>query len=1012
MKKQAKYPARRVKQFSASIKFILSIVLILQLFFAPAFDRRAAANHSSLIKIPPAQLKNEPAARQSFADLPIYFEANHGQFDARARFVARAGGQTFFLTEQETVFVMPLAAAPESDSPNRTIGGEKNETENSRKMLALRMKFVGASAETAFSGVDEQAAKTNYFRGSDAAQWQTNVPTFARVRQENLYAGVDLEWHGSAANEFEYDFNVQPDADARQIEIEFAGAQKVEITGGGDLLIHTAAGTLTHRKPVSYQESNGTRREIESRYELRGETRIGFAVGDYDSSQKLVIDPTLVYSTFLGGGGRDLGLGIAVDTAGSVYVSGITASANFPTTAGVFDASQNGADDTFVTKLNADATALVYSTYLGGSANDVGNSISLVVDAFGSPYLTGQTFSIDFPVTAGAFDTSYNGGGDAFVTKLSASGSSLLYSTFLGASGNDYGLDLTVDAEGGVFVAGYTNSVDFPATANAFDTTFNGGTFDCFVANIKSNGTALGYSTYLGGNGDDIGDDVAVDASGSFYVAGNTGSGNFPTTGGAFDTTFNGGQHDAFVAKFSAVGLSYSTFLGGESDETGYDISVSPAGNVFINGNTASLNFPVTAGAFDTSYNGGIDAYIAKLNANGSALVYSTYVGGSGAERGLDLVIDAAENVYLAGQTYSTNFPVTPNAFDTSANGGSDAFLFTLKAGGTASLYSTYMGGSSFEEAFDVAVTATGGVYVTGTTDSANFPTTAGAFDTSHNGSSDVYVMKFDFSPTPTRFDFDGDGKADQTLFRPSDGVWYLFRSQAGYAAVQFGAAHDKLAPADFDGDGRTDIAVFRDGVWYWLKSSDGSFNALQFGASGDAPMPADYTGDGRAELAVYRAGFWYTLNLVDNQFHELQFGIATDKPVPADYDGDRKTDLAVYRDGTWYLLRSTQGFTAVQFGIATDKPTVGDYDGDGKADQAVYRAGEWFVLGSTQGFFAAQFGLASDIPVAADYDGDGKTDYAVYRGGIWYLLQTQQGFYKVHFGEANDKPVPAAYVP
>lgn len=265
---------------------------------------------------------------------------------------------------------------------------------------------------------------------------------------------------------------------------------------------------------------------------------------------------------------------------------------------------------------------------------------------------------------------------------------------------------------------------------------------------------------------------------------------------------------------------------------------------------------------------------------------------------------------------------------------------------------------------------------------------------------------------TTSAFDFDGDGKADISVFRPSDTVWYLLNSQNGFSAAQFGLATDKITPADYDGDGKTDISVFRDGTWYWLGSSNGAVGIVQFGVVGDIPVPADFTGDGRAELAVYRGGVWWTLNLANNQSNTVQFGIASDKPVPADFDGDGKSDYAVYRDGIWYMLRSTGGFTSVQFGIATDQPTVGDYDGDGTADQAVYRDGVWYVLGSTQGSFVVQFGIASDVPAAADYDGDGKTDFAVYRDGVWYLLGSRQGFSAVQFGIASDKPIPAAFVP
>jgi uncharacterized delta-60 repeat protein len=266
--------------------------------------------------------------------------------------------------------------------------------------------------------------------------------------------------------------------------------------------------------------------------------------------------------------------------------------------------------------------------------------------------------------------------------------------------------------------------------------------------------------------------------------------------------------------------------------------------------------------------------------------------------------------------------------------------------------------------------------------------------------------------PRPTKFDFDGDGKADISVFRPSDRVWYLNQSTKGFSATQFGLSTDKITPADFDGDGKTDISVYRDGTWYWVKSSDNSFNAAQFGIASDIPVPADFTGDGRAELAIYRGGSWWSFNLTNNQANVVQFGLSTDKPVVADYDGDGRADEAVYRNGEWHLNRSTQGYTVINFGLATDKPVVGDFDGDGKTDQAVYRDGIWYVLQSSQGYAEFRWGIASDIPTPADYDGDGKTDAAVYRSGTWYLQQSASGISIQQFGLANDEPVPAAYLP
>lgn len=265
-------------------------------------------------------------------------------------------------------------------------------------------------------------------------------------------------------------------------------------------------------------------------------------------------------------------------------------------------------------------------------------------------------------------------------------------------------------------------------------------------------------------------------------------------------------------------------------------------------------------------------------------------------------------------------------------------------------------------------------------------------------------------------FDFDGDDKSDVSVFRPSDGVWYLLNSSTGFTAAQFGISTDKIAPADFDGDDKTDLAVFRDGVWY-LQRSQAGFTAIQFGATGDIPQPADFNGDGKTELAVFRpsTGTWFMLNLANGQFTGVQFGANGDKPVTADYDGDGKADQAVFRpsDGAWYLLRSQAGFTAVQFGIASDKPVVGDYDGDGKADQAVFRPsdGVWYLLRSQTGFTATQFGISTDLPAPADYDGDGKTDLAVFRGGVWYQLRSAQGFTGIQFGANGDKPVPNAFV-
>jgi Tol biopolymer transport system component len=260
--------------------------------------------------------------------------------------------------------------------------------------------------------------------------------------------------------------------------------------------------------------------------------------------------------------------------------------------------------------------------------------------------------------------------------------------------------------------------------------------------------------------------------------------------------------------------------------------------------------------------------------------------------------------------------------------------------------------------------------------------------------------------------DFDGDGRSDISVFRPSDRTWYLNRSTAGFAATQWGFSTDKITPADYDGDGKIDISVYRDGTWYWLNSSNNQFNSIQFGLANDIPVPTDFDGDGRAELAVYRGGIWWTLNLANNQVNVIQFGLSSDKPVIADYDGDGRADPALYRNGEWHLNQSSQGYAVIKFGLASDKPVVGDYDGDGKTDEAVYRNGTWYVLQSTNGFTTFPWGFSTDTPAPADYDGDGKTDAAVYRDGVWYLRQSTNAISIQSFGLADDKPVPSAFLP
>ena len=534
----------------------------------------------------------------------------------------------------------------------------------------------------------------------------------------------------------------------------------------GALTIDTPAGVLRDAAPVAYQEAEGTRVPVQSGYALDRtghRDRFAFATGDnYDRTRELIIDPGIQYTTFLGGGGDEIGAGIVVDSAGNAYIGGTTQSPDFPTTLGAFrrTGSVNNSADAFVTKLNASGSALVYSTFIGGSNMEFGRRIA--IDAAGNAYLTGQTKSSNFPVTGNAFDRTINippncprcatDVTDGFVTKLNATGSALVYSTYLGGTEDDSPRGIAVDAGGNAYVIGETLSPDFPTTAGAFRRTYSGN-YDIFVTKLNAAGSALAYSTFIGGTQVDNGERVAVDAGGNAYVMGFSSSLDFPTTAGAFDRT-NSGDFDVTLTKVNQSGsaLVYSTYLGGQGSDSGGGLVVNDAGEAYVGGGTGSLNFPTTAGALHTTPDGS-DNFVTKFNAAGSALVYSAVFGGSASEGASAIDLDAAGNAWITGSTSSADYPTTAGTADRSLNGGADAFISELNASGSALLYSTLQGGSQSDIGLDVAVDAVGDVYVSGHTFSLDYPATVGAFDTVWAGDllifwGDAFVTKIDVSAT------------------------------------------------------------------------------------------------------------------------------------------------------------------------------------------------------------------------------------------------------------------------
>ncbi len=626
--------------------------------------------------------------------LPLSFEPNVGQTDPSVRFIAHAPGGLLYFTSGEVVLSLSQALAAND-------GREKRDSSATDPQpvpgVTARLQFVGANPLPAMQSGDALGGKVSYFLGKDAAQWHTGLETFSGVTYSGLYGGVDLSYTGTNGT-LKGTYTVAPNADPSQIRWRYAGVSGLGVDGAGNLQItlNSTAGakvpTLTEQAPIAWQEIAGERVPVQAQYSI-ADGVIGFTLGSYNPAYPLTIDPTLTYSSYFGGTDGETIEGIAVDAQGNIYVSGTTFSADFPIVNGYQGALQGGYD-VFISKLNPSGSALIYSTFIGGSSSEEGGV--LAVDPAGNAYVTGETESEDYPVV-NAFQAEKGYYFEAFVSKLAPSGNSLVYSTYLGGSfgmnGSDAGLGIAADAEGNAYVAGETASTDFPIL-NAFQGT-HGGSYDAFATKFGPSG-ALVYSTFLGGSGFDQGMDIAVDGAGSAYITGRGDSDDFPTLNALQPA--NAGQIDAFVTKLdpSGASLAYSTYLGGSDNDLYYDgsIAVDPEGNAYVTGQTDSADFPL-ANAYQPLRIGENDIFLSKLNPAGSALVYSTYFGGTGFDSGYTVAADGAGNAYLSGNTYSTDFPVV-NALQSTHGGGlQDAFVAQFPPNGESPLFSTYLGGAN-----------------------------------------------------------------------------------------------------------------------------------------------------------------------------------------------------------------------------------------------------------------------------------------------------------------------------
>ncbi len=692
-----------------------------------------------------------------YANLPLTFEANHGQADGRVRFISRGPGFTLFLTADEAVLTLK---APAQTGPQRGVPlGKLDRIPHSypQPRETLRFKFVGANTRPEIEGDDRLAAKSNYFIGGDPERWHTGIPAYKRVRYRSLYPGVDLVYYGGEEHMPEYDLILTPGARPNAIQISLEGGSGFSIDSNGDLVIRTKSGDVRQRKPRAFQTEHGRREEVDCRYLLTGKDCIAFQLAAYDESRSVVIDPELVYSTFLGGSAYDGASRVAVDPSGNAYVVGTTASANFPTS-NALQGKYMGGDsscqcgDVFIMKINSSGSALIYSTYLGGKGADQG--IGIAVDAAGNAYISGTTGSADFPLVNPIQSVMQE---YAFASKLSAGGDTLVYSTYLGGGG-----DIAVDGSGSAYVAGSTTSPDFP-TVNPIQPKLGGAactTRDCrsssdgFVTKLNATGTAMVYSTYLGGNDYDAVSRIVVDSFGNAYVAGTTSSRNFPTKN-PLQALLNGAE-DAFVAKINSAGtaLVYSTYLGGSFSDGASDLAVDSSGNAYVVGSTSSLDLPLVnplQATLKANYRFGSNAFVAELNNSGSALLFSSYLGGSQSDAANTIALDSAGYIYVAGLTSSKDFPLAFPIQSAYGGGNSNGFVTKLYPGGTALVYSTYLGGSCTEQYAEgvtgIAADSGGNAYVAGSTCSADFPI-ANAIQSKYGGGTfDGFVARISSQP-------------------------------------------------------------------------------------------------------------------------------------------------------------------------------------------------------------------------------------------------------------------------
>lgn len=721
-------------KLSRSMLIIFLILLLISSFFAGKSDR---PGENDLTNVGNKEVFHDNGIENNFGNFKGWFTENNGQIENSDVCFVYSGSE-MIIGFQESGYILKHT-------------GEENTSS------IVHVTYEGSNKVSPV-GKEELPHRSNFFIGNDSSKWRSNVHNYQKVVYEKLYDEIDLVFYSSEEG-VKLDFIVYPGGNPGDIQFSYKGQDEIFTDNQGDLIVECPSGELIDGAPYCFQIENEERVEVASRYQVYG-NEVSFDIQNFDPTKILVIDP-LIFSTFIGGSYDDFGTGIALDNEKNICLIGTTASIDFPTTSEGLSSVNRGRFDVFISKLSPDGSTLLYSTYVGGLDRDYGRSI--VLDSNNYLYITGHTSSVDFPTTFSSYDPLYNGGTDVFVSKISPDGSDLVYSTFIGGSeitayfepdefgfpfASEGGYSIELDNENNVYITGITDSHDFPTTNGAYDTSYNGDG-DCFVLKLNQDGSDLIFSTFIGGSDTEwFGGGFVLDSEYNVYVTGATSSEDFPTTPGCYDDSYNGDGADVIVFKLNPDGsdLVYSTYIGGDNWDRGWRIVVDLEANAYITGWTFSSDFPTTPGCFDNTMAGSHDIIVLKINQDGSDLIYSTLLGGSGSEWHSNIAIDSQNNVYISGSTFS-DFPITPGSYDDSYNGGWDGVLSKLNSDGSELLYSTFIGGAEWDRCNALLIESENNAYIVGRTNSSDFPTTSGSYDNSHNGENDAFALKIDITP-------------------------------------------------------------------------------------------------------------------------------------------------------------------------------------------------------------------------------------------------------------------------